>query len=55
MLVTTLHLNEPAMYEMVSLMGFDAIWLDLEHVTRQRERATNLSSDAGRNNLRGEK
>ncbi len=30
-LVTTLHLNEPSLFEMVSLMGFDAIWLDLEH------------------------
>ena len=30
-LVTTLHLNEPSLYEMVSLMGFDALWLDLEH------------------------
>src|SRR5687767_7908492 len=30
-LVTTLHLNDASLFEMVSLMGFDAIWLDLEH------------------------
>lgn len=30
-LVTTLHLNDASLYEMVSLQGFDAIWLDMEH------------------------
>src|SRR6187401_2688611 len=41
-LVTTLHLNEPSLYEMVSLMGFDAIWLDLEHHGFSVETAHNL-------------
>jgi 4-hydroxy-2-oxoheptanedioate aldolase len=30
-LLTTLHLGEPALFEMASLLGFDGIWLDLEH------------------------
>ena len=30
-LVTSLHFNDPSVYEMASLMGFDALWLDLEH------------------------
>src|SRR6186997_383748 len=41
-LVTTLHLNEPSVYEMVSLMGFDAIWLDMEHHGFSVETAHNL-------------
>jgi 4-hydroxy-2-oxoheptanedioate aldolase len=41
-LVTTLHFNEPAVYEMISLMGFDAIWLDLEHHNHSVESAGNL-------------
>ncbi|MFI4876200.1 MAG: HpcH/HpaI aldolase/citrate lyase family protein [Blastopirellula sp. JB062] len=28
---TALHLNSPDVYEMTALMGFDAIWLDMEH------------------------
>src|SRR5262249_33493871 len=30
-LVVTLHLTDPSTYELASLMGFDGIWLDLEH------------------------
>jgi 4-hydroxy-2-oxoheptanedioate aldolase len=30
-LLTTLHLTDPSLYELVSLMGFDGIWMDLEH------------------------
>jgi 4-hydroxy-2-oxoheptanedioate aldolase len=30
-LLTTLHLFDPSMYELASLMGFDGIWMDLEH------------------------
>jgi 4-hydroxy-2-oxoheptanedioate aldolase len=30
-LLTTLHLTDPSLFEMTSLMGFDGIWLDLEH------------------------
>jgi 4-hydroxy-2-oxoheptanedioate aldolase len=27
----TLHLTDPSVFEMASLMGFDAIWMDMEH------------------------
>lgn len=30
-LLTTLHLFDPTLYEIASLMGFDGIWMDLEH------------------------
>lgn len=30
-LLTTLHLGEAALFELTSLLGFDGIWLDLEH------------------------
>jgi hypothetical protein len=30
-LVTTLHLCDPSLFAMASLMGFDGIWLDMEH------------------------
>ena len=30
-LLTTLHLADPALFELTSLLGFDGIWLDLEH------------------------
>jgi 4-hydroxy-2-oxoheptanedioate aldolase len=30
-LITCLHLADPALFEMTSLLGFDGIWLDLEH------------------------
>src|SRR5215470_14201547 len=30
-LLTTLHFIDPSLYEMTSLMGFDGIWMDLEH------------------------
>lgn len=30
-LLTTLHLTDPSLYELTSLMGFDGIWMDLEH------------------------
>ncbi|MBX7168004.1 MAG: aldolase [Pirellulales bacterium] len=30
-LATCLHLSDPSVYEMASLMGFDCLWLDLEH------------------------
>lgn len=41
-LVTTLHFNDPSLFEMVSLMGFDALWLDLEHHGFSVETAHNL-------------
>src|SRR5437899_11030854 len=30
-LLTTLHLTDPSLFELASLMGFDGIWMDLEH------------------------
>ncbi|MCC7083559.1 MAG: aldolase [Pirellulales bacterium] len=30
-LCTTLHLTDPTVFELTSLMGFDGIWMDLEH------------------------
>ena len=30
-LLTSLHIPEPSVYEMTSLLGIDGIWLDLEH------------------------
>lgn len=37
-----LHLTDPSVYEMASLMGFDYIWMDLEHHGYSVETATNL-------------
>ena len=28
---TTLHLTDPSVFELAALMGFDAIWMDMEH------------------------
>jgi 4-hydroxy-2-oxoheptanedioate aldolase len=41
-LITSLHLNDPSMYELTSLMGFDGIWLDLEHHGHSLETANEL-------------
>jgi 4-hydroxy-2-oxoheptanedioate aldolase len=41
-LVVTCHYTDPSIYEMTSLMGFDGIWLDLEHHTTSSETAANL-------------
>jgi 4-hydroxy-2-oxoheptanedioate aldolase len=41
-LVTALHLADPSLYEMTSLMGFDAIWIDLEHHQFSVETAATL-------------
>lgn len=41
-LVTTLHLTDPSIYELTSLMGFDGIWMDLEHHGYTVETAGNL-------------
>ncbi|NUQ64360.1 MAG: aldolase [Pirellulales bacterium] len=30
-LITVLHLTDPSLFEMTSLMGFDGIWMDMEH------------------------
>ena len=41
-LITTLHYVEPSLYELTSLMGFDGIWMDLEHHQYSVETAANL-------------
>lgn len=39
---TTLHFCDPSVYEMTSLLGFDLIWMDLEHHAHSLETAGNL-------------
>jgi 4-hydroxy-2-oxoheptanedioate aldolase len=41
-LLTTLHLTDGSVFEMAALMGFDGIWMDLEHHGYAVETATNL-------------
>ena len=41
-LVTTLHLTDPSLFELASLMGFDGIWMDLEHHSYSLETAATL-------------
>lgn len=41
-LMTALHVLDPQIYEMVSLLGFDGIWLDLEHHPTSVETAATL-------------
>ena len=41
-MVVTCHFADPAVYEMTSLMGFDGIWIDLEHRTVGENMAANL-------------
>jgi 4-hydroxy-2-oxoheptanedioate aldolase len=41
-LLTTLHLTDPSLYELTSLMGFDGIWMDMEHHGYSLETALGL-------------
>lgn len=41
-LITCCHLIDPSVYELVSQMGFDGIWLDLEHHSTSGETAATL-------------
>lgn len=41
-LATCLHLTDPSVYELASLIGFDGIWMDLEHHGYSVETAGNL-------------
>jgi 4-hydroxy-2-oxoheptanedioate aldolase len=41
-LLTTLHLIDPSLYELTSLLGFDGIWMDLEHHGYSLETAMTL-------------
>jgi 4-hydroxy-2-oxoheptanedioate aldolase len=41
-LCTLLHLIDPSVFELTSLMGFDGIWMDMEHHGYSVETASNL-------------
>jgi 4-hydroxy-2-oxoheptanedioate aldolase len=41
-LVVCLHFTDPSLYEMTSLLGFDCIWMDLEHHGYSVETASQL-------------
>ena len=41
-LLTTLHLTDPSLFELTSVMGFDGIWMDMEHHGYGVETATTL-------------
>jgi 4-hydroxy-2-oxoheptanedioate aldolase len=41
-LLTTLHLTDPSLYELAGLMGFDGLWMDLEHHCYSVETAMTL-------------
>lgn len=41
-LITCCHFIDPSAYELVSLLGFDGIWLDLEHHATSDETAATL-------------
>jgi 4-hydroxy-2-oxoheptanedioate aldolase len=41
-MLVSCHFIDPSIYEMTSLMGFDGIWLDLEHHTTSAETANQL-------------
>ena len=42
----SLHLSSPDLFELASLMGFDSIWLDMEHHSVSMESAANLMRGA---------
>ena len=41
-LITTLHLADGAVFELASLLGFDGLWLDMEHHAHSMETAQQL-------------
>ena len=41
-LAVTMHLTDPSVFEMVSLLGFDGIWMDMEHHGYTLQTAQNL-------------
>jgi 4-hydroxy-2-oxoheptanedioate aldolase len=41
-LVVCLHFTDPSLHELTSLMGFDCIWMDLEHHGYSVETASTL-------------
>jgi 4-hydroxy-2-oxoheptanedioate aldolase len=44
--ITTLHLFDPAVYELASMIGVDGIWMDMEHRTFSMETAQVLMAAA---------
>lgn len=40
--ITQMHLTDGSLFEMTSLMGFDCIWMDLEHHAYSDETAIPL-------------
>ncbi len=50
-LLTTLHLTDPSLYEMAGLMGFDGLWMDMEHHGYTLETATTLMRSARVGNI----
>ena len=45
-LLTQLHFTDPSVYELTSLMGFDGIWMDLEHHSYSIETAAHMMRGA---------
>lgn len=45
-LCTTVHLTDPSVCELVSLMGFDAVWIDMEHHATSVETANQMMRGA---------
>lgn len=41
-LLTQLHLTDPSIFELASLMGFDGLWMDLEHHSYSEATAAGL-------------
>jgi 4-hydroxy-2-oxoheptanedioate aldolase len=41
-LVTALQLNDPVVFELASMMGFDGLWIDMEHHCLSLESASGL-------------
>lgn len=41
-LATALYWSDPSIFEMAALMGFDGIWLDMEHHLHSSDRASGL-------------
>ena len=41
-LAVTMHLADPSVFEMVALLGFDGIWMDMEHHGYTLQTAQNL-------------
>jgi 4-hydroxy-2-oxoheptanedioate aldolase len=41
-LITGLHFTDPSLFELTSLMGFDGIWMDMEHHSYSLESAAQL-------------